>query len=270
MSEANSLQSSGVPRQRRRQSTSEGAAARAAKMTELIDETTRSDGHASLLCGELSKAEHEVSWLAAALQTAKDAVAHAERTTEQHQQHYEIEFEASKRLRLEISGLQDEYDALATRMKAAQKVNEEWQERVQMVSADFEARSAEWRDNLDAANGKWRSNNESLQQQLGKAEEQNAADASRIQQLVLGTEKLESKLQAAQEDAAEMREDAKAAHAAEAEVQVRPPAASRSEAAGRTDACSLFVPPLVSHSRPARCVPLVRAGQGACAQRRAG
>ena len=99
MSEANSLQSSGVPRQRRRQSTSEGAAARAAKMTELIDETTRSDGHASLLCGELSKAEHEVSWLAAALQTAKDAVAHAERTTEQHQQHYEIEFEASKRLR---------------------------------------------------------------------------------------------------------------------------------------------------------------------------
>ena len=67
------------------------AAARNATLTQLVDESARSDAHSTLLCGEMHDVEREVSWLADNLQSMREALDIAERTAQQHYQNAEAE-----------------------------------------------------------------------------------------------------------------------------------------------------------------------------------
>ena len=182
-------------------STSSAFAAREATLTSLVNEgvllklqTARAESECRLLVDELVGVENEgasLSWKFAS------------------------EHEAAERLRSELRAREDEQQGLVTRLATAQRVNDEWQERVRSVSSEFEARTSEWQAQLMAADGKWRQIVETLQRRLGAANERHTSEARELQELGLEREKLEARLHAAQEDAAAQRGGARR----EAELQ---------------------------------------------------
>ena len=200
-----------APAQRRR---TRAAEQRQNNMTQLVDEAARSESHATVLSVELHDTEGELTWLAEALHATRSSLERSERSASEYH-------ETGERLRIELRARQEEQEGLVGRLEKAQRVNDEWQERVRSVSAEFESTAADWQAQLTMADGKWRAMVDALRTRLGAAESLNASDASRLQQLGLENESLASRLLASQEDAASQKEAARKAQAAEAELQVR-------------------------------------------------
>ena len=202
--------------------TSQGAAAAArnATLTQLVDESARSDAHATVLCGEMHDVERDVSWLAEALQSTQDTLNVAERSAQQHYQNAEAERETAERMRQELRARQEEQEALLSRLAAARQELDLQQERVRSVSSEFEATASDWQAQLAAADGKWRAMVDALRQRLGLSEAQTASDASKLQQMSLDCDALAARLRAAQEDAAEQLRAARTAQSSESELLV--------------------------------------------------
>ena len=123
-----------------------------------------------------------------------------------------------QRMADELRARYEEQEGLVSRLQTAQRVNEEWQERVRSVSAEFEATAADWQAQLTMADGKWRAMVDALRTRLATSEALNSDNAARIQQLSLENETLSGRLRTAQEDAATQRDAAKKAQASEAEL----------------------------------------------------
>ena len=121
-------------------------------MAQLVEDGARSEAHARLLHLELGDAEDDIGWLRDALASATEKRVANDRAAGLQQQHGEEELGAERRagdkLRNELRELQSEQTALVGRLAASQRVNDEWQERVRAVSAEFEARTLEWQEQL--------------------------------------------------------------------------------------------------------------------------
>ncbi|KOO32111.1 hypothetical protein Ctob_005541 [Chrysochromulina tobinii] len=128
---------------------------------------------------------------------------------------------AAERVRAELRAREEEHEGLVSRLSTAQRVNDEWQERVRAVSKEFNARAAEWQAQLAAADGKWRHVVDALQQRLATSEAQNAADAQKVQSLTLEIEALRSKLRSAQASEEDTRGAATRAHTLEGTLAAR-------------------------------------------------
>ena len=202
--------------------SSAAAAARNATLTQLVDDATRSDAHATILAVELHSGEKEIAWLSEALLTTQQRLAHTESTALQQHQQSEAALSAEQatqqRMADELRARYEEQEGLVSRLQTAQRVNEEWQERVRSVSAEFEATAADWQAQLTMADGKWRAMVDALRTRLATSEALNSDNAARIQQLSLENETLSGRLRTAQEDAATQRDAAKKAQASEAEL----------------------------------------------------
>ena len=81
--------------------SSAAAAARNATLTQLVDDATRSDAHATILAVELHSGEKEIAWLSEALLTTQQRLAHTESTALQQHQQSEAALSAEQRGALE-------------------------------------------------------------------------------------------------------------------------------------------------------------------------
>ena len=182
-------------------------ALRAQTLASLVDEGTRSECTMQLLCKEL----HDV----------EGSLALAQQRLGRDKAQIVAEQSAAERVRAELRAREEEHEGLVSRLSTAQRVNDEWQERVRAVSKEFNARAAEWQAQLAAADGKWRHVVDALQQRLATSEAQNAADAQKVQSLTLEIEALRSKLRSAQASEEDTRGAATRAHTLEGTLAAR-------------------------------------------------
>jgi hypothetical protein len=180
---------------------------RAQTLASLVDEGTRSECTMQLLCKEL----HDV----------EGSLALAQQRLGRDKAQIVAEQSAAERVRAELRAREEEHEGLVSRLSTAQRVNDEWQERVRAVSKEFNARAAEWQAQLAAADGKWRHVVDALQQRLATSEAQSAADAQKVQSLTLEIEALRSKLRSAQASEEDTRGAATRAHTLEGTLAAR-------------------------------------------------
>ena len=165
---------------------------RTATMAVLVAEGARGERHTRVLSAELYDLEHQLHDMSGELDDAQ-------RQARRHEAAAAADREEVEHVRAELRARHEEQSGLVGRLEIAQRVNEEWHERVRTVSAEFDATAAEWQAQLAAADGKWRAIVDSLRQRLGAAEAQGQADAAKLQSLGLEVEKLSGRLEAARE-----------------------------------------------------------------------
>ena len=148
----------------------------------LVDEGERSEAHTVVLQRELLNAENAIF---------------AERV-------------AAAALRREAHVLSEHADTLLTRLEGADRINQEWHERVRTMRGEFELRSLEWSADQKANATKWEKATEGLREQLASS----MALLEAAEQRCLALEGVRDKLRASE---AEAKKTAQAAEAAEKE-----------------------------------------------------
>ena len=100
-------------------------------------EGARGERHTQVIALEVYELEHQ-------LHAMSEELDDAQRQARRHEAAAAADREEVEHVRAELKARHEEQGGLVGRLATAQRVNEEWHERVRTVSAEFDATAAEW------------------------------------------------------------------------------------------------------------------------------